>query len=247
MNDELAKVDISRWDRLQHRVARAVDGVVLCSELDRTRFGEPNCFIVPNGYELPASDRTQEQLPKIGATREPLMTMVGALAYEPNYDGAWWFARRVLPLVRAECSDAVFRLVGRVADEVAALGDEPGVVLRGRVDDIGAELGEALLEVVPLRSGGGTRVKILEAFAHRVPVVTTSVGCEGLDVVDGAHVLIADDPPAFAAACLRLIRDGALRDRLTDAAFGVYTERFRWTELRAAVADAATAVAVRSA
>ena len=173
------------------------------------------------------------------------MTMVGDFHYQPNFDAAWWFARRVLPLVRVDHPDAEFRLVGR-GDDLGALDREPGVVLRGRVDDISAELREADFEVVPLRSGGGTRVKVLEAFAHRLPVVSTTIGCEGLDVVDGVHVLLADEPSTFARACSTLIAEPERRARLADAAFGLYSDRFRWAELRPCIVRLATDVASRA-
>jgi glycosyltransferase involved in cell wall biosynthesis len=88
------------------------------------------------------------------------------------------------------------------------------------------ELAGASLAVVPVRYGGGTRVKILESFAHRVPVVSTSLGAEGLDVEDGVHLLVADDAEQFAAAVVRVLRDAQLRVRLTEAAEAHYLDRY---------------------
>ncbi len=88
------------------------------------------------------------------------------------------------------------------------------------------ELARASVAVVPLRYGSGTRVKILESFAHRVPVVSTTVGAEGLDVEDGVHLLVADDPEEFAAATVRLLGDARLRVRLTEAAEARYLDRY---------------------
>ena len=88
------------------------------------------------------------------------------------------------------------------------------------------ELARASVGVVPLRYGSGTRVKILESFAHRVPVVSTTLGAEGLEVEDGRHLLVADDADAFAAATVRLLRDPALRVRLTEAAEALYLDRY---------------------
>lgn len=93
------------------------------------------------------------------------------------------------------------------------------------------QLAAADIAVVPIRFGGGTRIKILEAFAHGLPVVSTTVGCEGLDVIDGQHLLVADDPAAFAAACLRLSEDAELRTRLVTAAAELWKSRYRWTVL----------------
>jgi glycosyltransferase involved in cell wall biosynthesis len=244
LRDRVSRIDLGRWERVEHRVAREVAAVVLCSDLDRTRFGEPNCVVVPNGYDAPETGpgtggaRTDDRPP--GGPR-PVMTMVGDYHYEPNRDAAHWFAELVLPLVRASLPEAEFRLVGRV-DDVADLARHPGVNLRGRVDDITAELAEADLEVVPLHSGSGTRVKVLEAFAHRVPVVSTTIGCEGIDADDGTHVLLADDPEAFAAACIRVASDAELARDLVEAAATLYDQRYRWAALRPRVADLARRV-----
>ena len=111
----------------------------------------------------------------------------------------------------------------------------------GEVAEVGAELAAADIAVVPIRFGGGTRIKILEAFAYRIPVVSTTVGCEGLDVVDGEHLLIADDPAAFAAACVRLHEDADLRARLVTAAAQLWETRYRWTVLTPTIVDAVRA------
>jgi glycosyltransferase involved in cell wall biosynthesis len=95
------------------------------------------------------------------------------------------------------------------------------------VPDLTVELREAALAVVPIRFGGGTRIKILEAFAHGLPVVTTTVGAEGLEVEDGRHLLVADDADALASACLRLLDDRDLRSRLAAAGRALWQERYR--------------------
>ena len=102
----------------------------------------------------------------------------------------------------------------------------PAVTVVGTVPAMEPELARADVAVVPIRYGSGTRLKILESFAHRVPVVSTTIGAEGLEVVDGVHLLLADDPDAFAAACQRLLTEPDLRKRLVDAAEELYRERF---------------------
>jgi glycosyltransferase involved in cell wall biosynthesis len=117
------------------------------------------------------------------------------------------------------------------------------VSLLGFVPDVTAELHASAAVVVPLRSGGGTRIKVLEAFAHRVPVVSTTVGCEGLGVEDRVHALLADDPDGFARACVRVLTDRPLARSLAGAAFDLYEERFRWSEIRPRIASLAAGVA----
>jgi glycosyltransferase involved in cell wall biosynthesis len=105
------------------------------------------------------------------------------------------------------------------------------------------ELARADLAVVPVRYGGGTRLKILESFAHRVPVVSTTVGAEGLDVEDGVHLLLADEPDDFALACERLLTDAALRSRVVDAAHERYLQRYESSVARQRIRRVAADVA----
>jgi glycosyltransferase involved in cell wall biosynthesis len=117
------------------------------------------------------------------------------------------------------------------------------VTVVGEVPDVLPELAAADVAVVPVRFGGGTRIKILEAFAYGVPVVSTTVGCEGLDVVDGEHLLVADTPDSFAAACARILADAELRARLTENARARWAERHRWEVIAPAIAGVVARVA----
>jgi len=232
--------DVERWARLQREVLADAEAVAVCSALDRDRLDDPKVVVVPNGYEVP--DDPGERPDRDTA----VMTLVGGLWYGPNADGAWWFATEVLPEVRTRHPDARFRLVGRTDALVEGLHNVDHVDLLGQVDDVGAELATTDVSVVPLRSGGGTRVKILEAFGYRVPVVATSVGCEGLEVEPGVHLLVADTPAAFAEACVALLDDRALGRRLAAAARTLVEERYSWERLRPLVADVARRAARQS-
>ena len=148
--------------------------------------------------------------------RKPMrMLFLGTLSYLPNEDGVEWFIREILPKVRA--IEPLMRLqvagVGLPEDLVPILARD-GVDFVGEVQDVGPEYASAGMLVVPLRAGSGTRIKILEAFSHGTPVVSTSIGAAGLRVTDGEHLLIADLPDAFATCCARLARDAALRESL---------------------------------
>jgi glycosyltransferase involved in cell wall biosynthesis len=134
------------------------------------------------------------------------------MQYAPNRDGVRHFAEAIFPTVRAAVPDATLYLVGHRPP----LSPSPQVVVTGRVADATPYYEAARVAVVPLRAGGGTRLKILEAMAHARPVVSTSVGCEGLDVRHGEHLLIADAPSAFAGAVIELLRSAPLRARLAD-------------------------------
>lgn len=229
------RVDERRWARVERRIADRASAVVVCSDLDRERLGRPNVKVVENGYELP--EPTGPEL-RSGLRSAPVLLTVGLLTYEPNRDAAAFFAREVLPRVRAELPGAQFRVVGRYSDEshVAAFQGLPGVTVTGEVPDISTELRGADVVVAPIRFGGGTRIKILEAFANRLPVVTTTVGAEGLKAVDGKHLLVADDARSFADACVRVLGDARLRDGLASAGHQLWEQRHRGVTIAPTIA-----------
>ena len=173
------------------------------------------------------------------------MLFVGLLGYEPNSEAVEWMVREVLPIIRAHHPEAVFRIVGRGSDRVRWVAEMPGVELVGEVPEIASELACADVSVVPIRVGAGTRLKVIEAMANRLPIVTTTVGCEGIDLVDGEHALIADDSRRFADACLRLLGGADLRRRLADAAESLFEDRYTWKAIGEQVAALAEEVAAR--
>ena len=146
----------------------------------------------------------------------PTLTFVGLLGTRPNRDAAEWFITDILPLVRRRIPDVEVRIVGEGGHEIEALGDDPGVTVTGHVARIEDELIRADASIVPIRFGGGTRLKILEAWSHRIPVVTTSIGAAGLDAEHETHTLIADGARDFADACVRVLTDPAVRATLAD-------------------------------
>jgi len=126
---------------------------------------------------------------------------------------------------------------------MASLDDRPAVTLVGQVPDMADELAVADLVVVPLRFGSGTRLKVLEAFAHRIPVVSTTLGAEGLGVEDGVHLLLADTSDGLAEACARLLDDEGLRQRLVERAHDLFRLHFTDEVVGAQVAELARRVA----
>jgi glycosyltransferase involved in cell wall biosynthesis len=230
-------VDERRWDRTQRECAASVDHVVVCSDLDVSRSGCTNAVRIGNGATAPGD----VEVDRTGLRGEvPTMFFVGALDYEPNTEAVEWMVREVLPVVRRSVPDATLRIVGRGAERVAWVRDEPGVELVGPVEDLAAEIDRADVSVVPIRVGAGTRLKVVEALANHLPLVTTTVGCEGIDVRDGVHASVVDDADGFADACVRLLTDGALRQRLADAGAALFSERYDWDGIEAAVARLAT-------
>lgn len=226
-------VDEGRWRRLQHRVAAEADRVVVCSELDRDRFGGGgHVVVVPNGYDpLPLPPRSDQT--------HPVVTFVGLLHYAPNADAVTYLAEEILPLLQRRIADIEVRLVGHYERALAVLADVPGVTMTGEVDEVEDELSRADVVAAPIRFGSGTRVKLIEAFACGIPTVSTSVGCEGLDVRDGVHLLVADDPRTFADCILRLIEEPELAHRLVGAARDLWFERYNGEQVRATISQLA--------
>lgn len=232
-------VDERRWEAAQRRCADEVARVVVCSDLDVDRSGCPNAVAVPNGAHRPEgvdSDRTRLR----GST--PTMLFVGALDYEPNTDAVEWMVRDVMPLIRQRMPATVLRIVGRGAENVEWVAGVAGVDLVGEVDDLRPELDRADVSVVPIRIGAGTRLKVVEALAHHIPLVTTTVGTEGIEVVDGEHGLVADDEHRFADACLRLLADGSERQRLADRGAELFETSYTWDAISSRVASIASGV-----
>jgi len=209
------------WRRFQRSVAAQVERVVIASDLDAARSGLSNVSVIPNTYPRP-----QRPVGNPLADRPPVLLFQGNLGYPPNIDAAQWLAATIAPLVRVGVPGVEVRLVGRPGTNVTQLQRPGEVTVVGEVPSMYEELVRASVAVVPVRYGSGTRVKILESFAHRVPVVSTTLGAEGLDAEDGVHLLLADDPEEFAAAALRLLADPGLRARLTTAAEALYLDRY---------------------
>ena len=215
-------------DRMEERErtwsARA-DLNVMVSEIDGARLREicpeARWTVVPNGVDV------DEFRPEAGADRG--IAYIGGTNWGPNLDALRFFCDEILPhLARGGGAPAV-RWVGSASQrEQRFYRQRFGVELTGYVDDVRPHMRDALCIVVPLRSGGGTRLKILNAWAMAKPVVATRVGCEGLDAVDGENILVRDDPADFAEAIRMLAVDAPLRRRLGENARRTVEERYSW-------------------
>jgi glycosyltransferase involved in cell wall biosynthesis len=231
----------AKWERWQRRAAAAVDAVVVCSELDADRLSMP-CVVIPNAY--PPVEPIRRVGPGAPGNDPSSFTVafVGTMRYAPNGQAARFFAREVLPRVRAQIPDASFRLVGDGPHLVDDLRSIDGVSVLGYVPDIEEALAGVDALIAPVFFGGGTRVKILEGFARGIPVVATTMAVEGIDADDGVHLLVADDPERFAAALVRLHGDAHLRARLAHAARDRYEEIYSWARAVDAVEQLAVSV-----
>jgi glycosyltransferase involved in cell wall biosynthesis len=165
--------------------------------------------VIPNAVDLPGDPPR-----RAGHGRDVSLLFVGNLMYRPNIDAAHLLVETILPEIRRRLGDALrLQLVGLHAGGLETLADR-NVEVTGFVRDLRHVYARADVVVVPLSVGGGTRIKLLEAFANQVPVVASPVGASGLRVAAGRHLLLAEDPGGFAAAVERLVRTPSLARRL---------------------------------
>jgi glycosyltransferase involved in cell wall biosynthesis len=217
---DLGQLDeAKRHERLERHYLPLFDAVITCSQRDRAevarRHDVAGTSVVPNAVRPPAVVQEPSGLHDL--------IFVGTLSYAPNIDAACWLCEAVVPLL----DGVTVALVGsRPAPEVRSLADTPGVTVAADVPAVGPWYAAATIAVAPLRSGGGTRIKVLEAFAHRRPVVATTQGAAGLDLAgEDGPVLIAETAPQFAAACRRLLDDPRLAARLASRGRAIVEKR----------------------
>jgi polysaccharide biosynthesis protein PslH len=218
-----------RMFRFERQACGAVARVVAVSEQDartmRELFGVTRVNAIPTGVDI-------EGLTPPGPPPEKTIDLVfvGSMDWLPNVDGIEWFVREVLPLIRRQRPGCSLAIVGRTPpSSITALGQrDERVQVTGTVPDIRPLLWSAAVSIVPLRIGGGTRLKIYESMAGRVPVVSTTVGAEGLEVHHPDDIRLADSPEAFAAACTELLANAELRRRQAAAAWELVATRFSW-------------------
>lgn len=201
--------------RYEGRICREFNAVLAVSEEDKAALeeaaGQPGEFTV-----IPIAIDTDWLQPVERHPDASHIISIGTMYWPPNIDGIEWFIREIFPLIRARRPEAVFDVIGaRPPQTLLDLNREgTGINVTGYTPDLLPYQKGAAVFVVPLRAGGGMRVKILEALAQGIPMVSTSLGCEGIAVTPGKDILVADTPEEFARATLRLLDDRAIADLL---------------------------------
>jgi sugar transferase (PEP-CTERM/EpsH1 system associated) len=229
-----------RMLRFERRALARFDGVLAVSDADSAAFERlyPGAIrhpvhVVPTGVQTDYFTAA----PSDPASRTLVFT--GSMDWLPNEDAMLFFCREILPIIRAEEPDVRLRIVGRTpTPAVKRLAEDSAVTVTGRVDDVRPHVRDASVYIVPLRIGGGTRLKIFEAMAMGKAVVSTTVGAEGLPVANGEHLMLADEPRAFARAVVRLMRDLERRRQLEAAARALVVERYDWSAVAGALDEA---------
>jgi polysaccharide biosynthesis protein PslH len=216
------------WFKLRMYLSRLLDAfqaVTVASEreemLVRQNFPHvKDVFLFPNCINMDEYRQVQVE------PRSNTLIFTGSFRYRANYEAMQWFVIKVFPLVLEKIPDAELIVTGDPAG--LSLPIMKNVTLAGHVDDIKSQIAASTLALAPLWIGGGTRLKILEAMAIGTPVVATTKGAEGLDAVSGEHLLIADDPMQFSEHVLRLLSDSSLRQRISQNAAILVSEKYDW-------------------
>jgi glycosyltransferase involved in cell wall biosynthesis len=245
---QIAKApSIRKWYEMQAEASRRIekeafkqcDLIFCCSEEDArlVRQLSPRACVavIPNGvdtnYFRPATEIGNQRRPD-GRSR-PRIIFTGAMGYEPNLDAVGYFVQEILPLVRQEEPGCRFCIAGsRAQARFGHLAQADALIeIASDVPDMRPYFEMSDLVVVPLRAGGGTRTKVLEAMAMERAIISTRIGAEGITCVDGKHILLADSPHDFAANVVRLLDDTALRSRIGHQAGVWVRQRYDWTRL----------------
>lgn len=215
--------------RFEKKSYRNADYLSVVSEDDgrllREEFGIDDFCVIPNGVAIAPYDEISND-PKPNR-----LVYCGSMDAFINQDAVRYFIKNIFPLILNEKPDATFYVIGRNPPESLRSLQSDRIIFTGGVDDIRVPLKQGMIEVVPLRIAGGTRLKILEAFAAKIPVVSTTIGAEGLPVQDGENISLADTPEEFARRCIEMLDDEALRVRLVEKARHLVDEQYDWSRI----------------
>ena len=238
-----------RMLRFEARTLARFDGVLAVSDADRETFARlyPGAVTQPV-HVVPTGVDTEFFRPASSSPGARTLVFTGSMDWLPNEDAMLFFCADVLPLIRREEPEVTLSIVGRTpTPAVARLAQQHGVVVTGRVDDVRPHMANAAVYIVPLRIGGGTRLKIFEAMAMGKAVVSTTIGAEGLPVSDGQHLVLADSAQTFADAVVRLLRNVEQRRALEAAARTLVVQRYDWAAVAGELDQALTHFARRGA
>jgi len=226
----LLKQQWRRMLRFEREALTRFDLVLAVSETDRDTFARlyPGALRRPVHVVQTGVD-TAYFTPMPGRERSRHLVFTGSMDWLPNEDGMLYFVRDILPRIRAAEPEITLSIVGRTpTPAVQRLAAGNGIEVTGRVDDVRPHVAAAAVYVVPLRIGGGTRLKIFEAMSMAKAVVSTAIGAEGLPITPGRDIVVADEPAAFADAVVQLLRDPEKRQRIESAARDLVVQHYDW-------------------
>jgi glycosyltransferase involved in cell wall biosynthesis len=228
---EISSTQLQGYYDFENNLHKKVDAIFTCSEDDRKTFegmnkGQLKVSVVPNGVDIPEKkhdDAVNQQIPRF-------LIFCGSLWSIPNAEGLHWFCQKIWPLVLKEFPRLILLVVGigKLPEKYSEAYNMPSIEFSGAVEDVKSWYNRAAVSVVPLLTGSGTRLKILEAMGMGVPVVSTTIGAEGIDYVEGKEIVIADKENDFADKIIALLKEKNQRERLSIEARKLALAKYDW-------------------
>jgi Glycosyltransferase len=221
-----------KMKRFEREMCRRFDSVIAVSaddrELMKREYGAEAVYDVPTGVDTDFFRSTDS-----AKSSSHNMVFTGSMDWLPNDDAIRYFMREIMPLIKQKMPDATLTVVGRnPTPALVELGKrDPSLIITGRVDDVRPYIESSAAYIVPLRIGGGTRLKIFEAMAMEKAVVSTTVGAEGLQLTDGVELLLADEPDAFADAVVSVLNDRSYASELGQRAASIVRKNYGWRQV----------------
>jgi len=225
-----AKLTASKLQRCEHTAAPAFARILTCSEVDARyvsdRLGYPHVAVVPNGVDA------EHFAPRPGREEPNTLVFVGRMDYVANHDAMIFFCRSVLPRMWRSVPEARLYVVGHEPSRaIQQFARDPRIVVTGSVPDVADFVARAAVVIAPLRYGSGTRLKILEAMAMAKAVVTTPVGCEGIEAKPDEEIVVAESPDDQARALVELLRDRERREAIGQRARELVLRKYTWARI----------------
>lgn len=221
--DWRTRLDLHKLRSFELNIVRGTKAAFVCRQRDAEAFNPPQPIIVPNAVDIP------KQVHRCESNR-PTLLFVGNMIngeQSPNGDAVSWFLNSIWPIVIQHVPECRCRLVGQMSESLyRSVQKIPSLEVLGFIDVIAEAYASAWISIAPIRYGTGTRIKILEAFAHACPVVSTPEGYEGIEAIDGDSILIGASEASFAMACVNLLQDSPKRHRIGQAGRQLMMERY---------------------
>lgn len=223
-----ARMEWPKLQRYELDICRKCDLVLTVSEEDKSTLLNLNSSLV-NIESVPIGVDIHYFQPVERRSGSRNILSIGTMYWPPNVDSMLYFCRDIFPLVRNQIQNCTLTIAGqRPVESIQTLANDPAITVPGYIDDVREIARDCGAFIVPLRSGSGVRVKILNALAMGLPIVSTSIGVEGLDMESGTHLLIADNPEDFADAVVNVLSNASLADKLSRNGRALVCEKYSW-------------------
>jgi glycosyltransferase involved in cell wall biosynthesis len=214
-----------KWRRREHKAKDRFTHLAVCSEEDLAYIGNPEqTVVIPNGFNPPETEPVWQE------KQNKILGFVGFVGYTPNRHGLEWFAQKVWPKVLEGVPQARVRIMGHMP-EPERFAKYKNLDILGFVQDAAVEMSQWSALIVPILIGGGTRLKILDAFSKKCPVVSTRIGAHGLKICPDKNILLADDANAFAGQCIRLLKNPSLGQAIAEEGWKLFLADYTWDRI----------------